>query len=217
MTYTCILWDVDGTLIDGSDGILNRLTTVLTQFGYPAPDRTELSGWIGPPMFDSFQHELGMSATEAAEAVTRYRMVTKDYGYVRDTRLYPGVAELIAEIAASGTPQATASSKPHGQLLTLMEHYQLTEYFAAIVGATPDEKTLAAKTDIVAEALRQLAASGADLSRPVLVGDRHHDVVGGSANGIPVIFVRWGFSKPGEAEGAAAVAQNADELRQLLR
>ncbi len=61
-----------------------------------------------------------------------------------------------------------------------------------------------------------LAAAGCDISRPVLVGDRHHDVEGGAAQGVPVIFVRWGFSWPHEADGAAASVETIDELRALL-
>jgi phosphoglycolate phosphatase len=84
------------------------------------------------------------------------------------------------------------------------------------VGATLDEKTLSAKADIVAEALRRLAAAGVDTSRPVLVGDRHHDVEGAAVHGVPVIFVRWGFSWPHEADGAQAVVDDVAGLRRLL-
>jgi phosphoglycolate phosphatase len=50
----------------------------------------------------------------------------------------------------------------------------------------------------------------------VLIGDRHHDVEGGTAHDVPVIFVRWGFSWPHESDGAQAAVENADELRALL-
>jgi phosphoglycolate phosphatase len=50
----------------------------------------------------------------------------------------------------------------------------------------------------------------------VLVGDRHHDVDGGAEQGVPVIFVRWGFSWPHESEGAQAVVEDTDQLRALL-
>ncbi|WP_152176346.1 HAD hydrolase-like protein, partial [Mycobacterium tuberculosis] len=55
-----------------------------------------------------------------------------------------------------------------------------------------------------------------DTSRPVLVGDRHHDVEGGLANGVPVIFVGWGFSDPHEGDDAAFRVSTVDELRALL-
>lgn len=211
-----MLWDVDGTVVDASDGILRRLTMALEHFGKPAPTREELVHWIGPPMYDSFQTNVGMTVEESQEAVTYYRKIGKADGYATGAKLYPGIRDLMADLAAAGIPQATASSKPEIQVAALVEHFDLSPYLQAVVGATSDEKTLATKTDIVAEALRRLEAAGADTSRPVLIGDRHHDIEGGAANGVPVIFVRWGFSWPHESEGAAAVVDSVDELRALL-
>lgn len=214
--FTCVLWDVDGTIVDASDGILRRLTIALEHFGKPAPTRAELVHWIGPPMFDSFQTNVGMTPAEATEAVTYYRTIGKADGYTTGAKLYPGIAQLIADLDAAGIAQATASSKPEVQVVALMEHFDLAPRLRAMAGATPDEKTLASKADIVAEALRRLRAAGADTRRPVLIGDRHHDVEGGAAQGVPVIFVRWGFSWPHESEGATAAVDDVDALRALL-
>jgi len=214
--WTCVLWDVDGTIVDASDGILRRLTITLEHFGKAAPTRAELVHWIGPPMFESFQVTGGMTPDQASEAVAFYRVLGKADGYTTGAKLFPGVAELIKELADDGVPQSTASSKPEVQVVALMDHFDLSSCFTAIVGATPDERTLAAKSDIVAEALRRLEAAGVDTSRPVLVGDRHHDVEGGAEQDVPVIFVRWGFSWPHEAAGAQAAVSTVDELRHLL-
>ncbi|MFT4280350.1 HAD hydrolase-like protein [Microbacterium sp.] len=214
--WTCILWDVDGTIVDASEGILRRLTLCLEHFGFPAPTREELVHWIGPPMYDSFQANVGMTGARAAEAVAYYRQIGKAEGYTSGARLYPGVGELIEELSAAGVPQGTASSKPENQVLALMEHFTLAPRLQAIVGATPDEQTLATKSAIVAESLRRLAAVGVDTRRPVLIGDRHHDIEGGADQGVPVIFVTWGFSWPHESEGAQAVVHDVDELRALL-
>ena len=214
--WTCILWDVDGTIVDASDGILRRLTITLEHFGKAAPQRAELSHWIGPPQYESFQTNVGMTPDEASDAVAFYRALARQEGYTSGARLFPGIADLIAEVAAVGVPQATASSKPEVQVVELMQHFGLAPAFTALVGATPDERTLAAKSDIVAEALRRLEGAGVDTRRPLLIGDRHHDVEGGAACGVPVIFVRWGFSWPHEADGAAAAVDTADQLRTLL-
>lgn len=214
--YSCVLWDVDGTIVDASVGILRRLNVALTHFGRPAPTREDLVHWIGPPMFQSFQDQAGMTPVESAEAVAFYRTLGKADGYTTDVRTYPGVAELIGDVHAAGIPQATASSKPENQVDALVDHFALRPYFLATVGATPDESTLASKTDIVAEALRRLRDRGTDTSLPVLIGDRHHDVVGGNANGVPVIFVDWGFSEPHEGDDAAFRVSSVDELRALL-
>lgn len=214
--YSCVLWDVDGTIVDASVGILRRLNVALTHFGHPAPTREELVHWIGPPMFQSFQAQAGMTPEQAAEAVSFYRTLGKADGYTTDVKTYPGVAEIIRDLHDAGVPQATASSKPEIQVDALVDFFELRPYFVTTVGATPDESTLASKTDIVAEALRRLADRGADISRPVLIGDRHHDVEGGNANDVPVIFVEWGFSNPDEGDEAAFRAASVDDLRALL-
>ena len=214
--WTCILWDVDGTIVDASDGILRRLAITLDHFGKRAPTRAELVHWIGPPMYDSFQANVGMTPAESSEAVSFYRRLGKADGYTTGAKLFDGVGDLIRDVAAAGIAQATASSKPEVQVDALMDHFDLAQCFAAIVGATPDEKTLSAKSDIVAESLRRLRVAGVDISRPVLIGDRHHDVDGGADNGVPVIFVRWGFSWPHESAGAQAAVDTIDDLRHLL-
>lgn len=214
--WTCILWDVDGTVVDASDGILARLTQALGDYGLPAPTREELVHWIGPPLHRSFQDNVGMSPAEATAATEHYRKIGKAAGYASGAKLYPGIADLMAELSAAGIAQGTASSKPEIQVRTLVEHFALGDYLQSVTGATPDEKTLATKTDIVAESLRRLAAAGCDTSRPVLIGDRHHDIEGGAANGVPVVFVRWGFANPHEEDGAIAVADDIAQLRSLL-
>lgn len=214
--FSCVLWDVDGTVVDASEGILRRLAVALEHFGHPAPTHAELVHWIGPPMFESFQTNVGMTPEQSTEAVAFYRTLGKADGYTTGARLYPGIAELIADLAAAGVPQGTASSKPEIQVRALMDHFELAPSFTAITGATSDERTLATKADIIAESLRRLRAAGVDTSRPVLIGDRHHDVDGGAVHDVPVIFVRWGFSWPHESEGATAVVDSVDELRALL-
>ena len=89
--YSCVLWDVDGTIVDASVGILRRLNVALTHFGRPAPTREELVHWIGPPMFQSFQDQAGMTPEQSAEAVAFYRTLGKADGYTTDAATYPGV------------------------------------------------------------------------------------------------------------------------------
>src|SRR6187397_2924846 len=147
--WTCILWDVDGTIVDASEGILRRLTIALEHFGRRPPTRAELVHWIGPPMYDSFQVNVGMTPEGAADAVSFYRTLGKADGYTTGAKLFDGVGELIEDAAAAGIAQATASSKPEVQVDALMDHFDLSPAFTAIVGATMDERTLSAKADIV--------------------------------------------------------------------
>ncbi|QMU96799.1 HAD hydrolase-like protein [Microbacterium esteraromaticum] len=216
-TYTCILWDVDGTIADASAGILPRLRQVLASYDLPEPDADALSLWIGPPILESFQLRAGMDAVQAEEAVTRYRGLAAADGYAASVDLYPGVADVLRAVHAAGIPQATASTKPENQVQAILDHYELSPLFTAVSGARVGMiGNHDGKSFVIAQALERLRAAGADVSHPVLIGDRHHDVDGAAEHGIPVIFSEWGFGRPAEAEGAKARVADAAELHALL-
>lgn len=215
--YTCILWDVDGTVADASRGILARLTELLGSYELPVPEPAELALWMGPPLHESFQLRAGMTAEQADEALVRYRGYASRDGYAESVDLYAGVPEIIREVRAAGIPQSTASTKPETQVRAILEHFGLLPEFTAISGArSGDVGKSDGKAFVVDQALTRLSAAGADISKPVLIGDRHHDVEGGAEHGIPVIFADWGFGLDEEAEGAAFRAKNPEELRSLL-
>ncbi len=215
--YTCVLWDVDGTIADATPGIFPRLRTVLAAYGRPDPTPEELDRWVGPPMFESFQVLAGMSAVQAAEALQSYRDLAAEAGYTTAVELYPGIPELIRDIARAGIPQSTASSKPENQVRAILEHFDLAGSFTAISGARSGEAGRHdGKKEVVGWALERLAAAGVDTSAPVLIGDRHHDIEGAAHYGIPVIFSAWGFGSVAEGEDADFTASDATALRTLL-
>lgn len=215
--YSCVLWDVDGTIADASAGILPRLVEVFASYGLPAPHASELSLWIGPPMFESFRDRGGMSTAQAEEAVLKYRALAARDGYAASVAIYPGVPEVLRAVGDAGIPQATASSKPENQVIAILEHYDLMRFFTAVAGARPDAAGRHDdKSAVIRRALDRLAAVGADTSRPVLIGDRRHDVEGAEPYGIPVIYAEWGFGEPGEGDGAAARVSAASDLLPLL-
>lgn len=216
--YSCILWDVDGTIADASRGMFERLTKTLEHYNVEPQSNQQLRGWMGPPMLESFQLRAGLSLEQAEEAVVYYRSLSDSgAGYAAGVDLYPGVAELVREMRAAGLPQSTASTKPEAQVKIILDHFDLTKEFTALSGARAwPEGRLDGKAFVVEQALKRLAAADADISRPVLIGDRHHDIDGGAVHGIPVIFSAWGFGEPAEAEGSIAIADSAATLRSLL-
>ena len=67
--YKCILFDLDGTLTDSKEGIVNCVRYALEKMGRPIPDGETLLRFIGPPLLDSFVEFCGMSREDAARAV----------------------------------------------------------------------------------------------------------------------------------------------------
>jgi phosphoglycolate phosphatase len=212
--FTSILFDLDGTIVDSAPGITATLVYTFETMGLPIPSPAELLAYVGPPILDSFRDRAGMSLGEAAEALAIYRPRYLESGAL-DSSLFPGVADVLRAVHAAGIPMSLATSKPETPATLMLSHFGLLGEFDIITGASDDE-VRSSKEDVVAEALVRLADFGADLSRPVLVGDREHDVEGATANGVPTIFVDWGYGSAAEQAGTIAVAHTPTELEQLL-
>lgn len=213
-SYSCILFDLDGTITDSAPGIIASLGWMFRQLGYPVPPPSELLRYVGPPMLESL-HEIGGFGTEQAEhALEVYRAHYLRTGLFTSS-IYDGIEPVLAAIHASGIPFSTATSKPETPTNIILDHYDLKKYFTIITGASDDE-VRSSKADVVAEALRRLTALGADISNPIMVGDREHDVQGAAENSVPTIFADWGYGSVEEQAGTVAVALHPSELTGLL-
>lgn len=212
--WTCILFDLDGTIVYSAPGITASIAWTLERLGCPVPTPAELLSWVGPPLLDSFRDRAGLSGTEAEHALETYRPHYLDAGLL-DSAVYPGVADVLHLVAAAPVPVSLATSKPESLATASLDHHRLTHCFDVLTGASEDE-VRSSKADVVGEALRRLAASGADISHPVMVGDRGYDVEGAAAHGIPTIFVEWGYGSVAEQVGTIASVKTASDLRSLL-
>ena len=67
-----ILFDLDGTLTDSGEGIINCVIYALERFGLPVPERETLRYFVGPPLHESFVKQ-GVPADRAEEAVADHR------------------------------------------------------------------------------------------------------------------------------------------------
>ena len=80
MEYNTFLFDLDGTLIDSSEGIINSVIYALKKFGTEETEREKMHAFIGPPLTDSFTKYYGFSEEESWKAVVAYREYYQDKG-----------------------------------------------------------------------------------------------------------------------------------------
>ena len=210
--FTCVLFDLDGTLVDTAPGITETVSFTLDQLGWPAEDPATLLRHCGPPLIDGFVDVSGMTREQAAAASAVYRQRYSSDGVAHST-LFPGIPELLDALSQQSIPLAVATSKVQASAKPLLTRFGIARYFSAIVGSD-EAQARAAKVDVVREALRQLAGTGADVSRPVLIGDRSYDVAGAAEAGVPAIGALWGYAVD-EAELAGAIGF-ADTPQDLL-
>jgi phosphoglycolate phosphatase len=199
-----VIFDLDGTLVDPAGGITGGISAALTQLGIRVPAPAQLDAMIGPKLSDSLLNIAGVPQEQLAEVITIYRAYYLETG-IGQSRLYPGIRELVEGYAATGRPIAVATQKPEGLARIVLEHHGIADSFLFIRGSAADESASSAaplgKTEIVAAALFDLRTQHA-----VMVGDRAQDVAGAMANGLDCIGVGWGFAPDGELHEAGAVA-----------
>lgn len=206
-----ILFDLDGTLTDSGEGIINCVIYALERFGLPVPPREELRYFVGPPLHESFIKQ-GVPAERAEEAVAVYRERYVPTGMFENTP-YPGVREMLEALKAQGHTLYVASSKPEWMCVEILKHFALDHYFDQICGATMD--TSRTNKEAVIAYLLDLNGRSENI---IMVGDTKFDVIGAKFHGIPTIGVSWGYGSVAEmAEaGAAGIACSMSELLDVL-
>lgn len=207
-----ILFDLDGTLTDSGEGIINCATLALRHFGLPIPAYADMRTFVGPPLRDSFIR-FGVPADQADEAIRVYRSRYIPTGMFENTP-YPGIRELLEALRAEGYTLYVATSKPEEMSVTILEKFDLAKYFHRICGASIDSSR--STKDAVIAYLLESSGAKEDM---VMVGDTKYDILGAKAHGIPAIGVSWGYGKVEEMEeaGAVGIAETMDELIGLIR
>ncbi len=211
---TCLLLDLDGTLVDSAPGIGASVTAALTEIGHPVPPAGALRRFVGPPMRESFREVVGLDPEIAERALGLYRRHYAETGAL-DSSVYDGVPELLDGVAASGLPMAVATSKVEDQAVRLAVHHGLASRLVTVCG-TSDADGRTTKREVIRECLRRMRERGVDVSTPLMVGDRGYDVQSAAAEGVPAVHVLWGYGTPDESVGAVATATTPEALARLL-
>lgn len=206
-----ILFDLDGTLTDSGEGIINCAILALEHFGLPIPDRQTMRVFVGPPLTDTFV-KFGVPEEKADEAVEVYRSRYTTIGKFENFP-YPGIREVLQALKEQGHTLYVATSKPESMSVEILEKFDLSQYFDMICGASFD-RSRSKKEEVIAYLLEKAGST----NNTVMVGDTAFDVIGAAAHGIPTIGVSWGYGTVEDmrSAGAAAIANTMDELLALL-
>ena len=211
MTQKAIFFDLDGTLTDSGEGIINCATLALQHFGLPVPSREEMRVFVGPPLDQTFI-KFGVPEDKTQEAIDVFRGRYLVVGKFENSP-YPGIQALLDTLQKQGHRLFVATSKPETTAIEILNKFQLAPYFEIICGATFDG-TRSHKADVLAYLLKQIGAQ----EKALMVGDTEFDVLGASAHGIPTIGVSWGYGQVAAMEqaGAIAIAHSMDELLNII-
>ena len=210
-----VLFDLDGTLTDPGEGIVNSFLYALSACGIPIlEERSLYREVVGPPLVDSFVKFAGFDREKARETVEIYREYFRDRGIFENV-VYPGIPELLRKNREKGRRNLVATSKPEEFSRRILSHFALAPLIDGVAGATMDEKRTG-KKDVIAHALRVFSLRPEEA---VMVGDRKFDAEGAEACGVDFIGVTYGYGTREELTlaGAEELAESVGELMTLLQ
>jgi len=212
--YELILFDLDGTLTDSAEGIVNSVQYALRRIGIIEEDRYKLNAFIGPPLVESFQKFYNFNTDLAWEAVQYYREYFSEKG-MYENRVYPGVPLLLQKLQDESKYLAVATSKPGVYSEEILEHFDLRKYFNLVTGSNLDGSRIN-KADIISFVMGHFQQIPVD--KVIMVGDRKHDVEGARVKGIDAAAVTYGYGSREELIKANPVylIDTIDELETLL-
>lgn len=188
-----VLLDLDGTLTDTEEGVVNSFLYSLAKIGVTVEDRSSMRWIIGPPILDSYKRMLSCSDEEAKKLLAGYREYYNDRG-IWENRLYDGVEEMLCRLFDGGKVLFTATSKPDVFAKRILDKHGVSKYFKYIYGSKLDG-SISTKEEVL---LNIINTEGIDISECVLVGDTKYDVLGAREVGMDVIGIRWGFGSDEE-------------------
>ncbi|WP_456433481.1 HAD family hydrolase [Nitratifractor sp.] len=190
-TRSVILFDLDGTLIDSTEAILESFRRSFELLGGSVPDPEAITALVGHPLADMYR-ALGVAEDRIDAYVRTYK---ENYRRVHTAKtvLLPGVREAIEE-ASRFARLGIVTTKTGRYSRELMEHFGLMGYFEVLVGS----EDVARHKPHPEPIHRALEIMGAESSRCVMVGDTPMDLEAARSAGVAAVGMLWGYALEAE-------------------
>ena len=185
--YRAVLFDLDGTLLDSAEGILDATRYTLSHYGHEIPSEGVLRRFIGPPVQEGFQKHLALDKGAALRYADTFRAYYRTHALFL-ARPFTGVCRMLDTLRADGVHLAVATYKREDYARELLDHFDLARRFDVIRGA--DAAGRLDKTEIMRRALDALDVSPMDA---LMVGDSVHDARGASELCVDFLGVTYGY------------------------
>ena len=187
-----VTFDLDGTVIDSTEAIVDTFLYTLDKMGEKALPRERIVGTIGHTLEDQFKLLCGRDPAECS-AVYRahYREICLD-----KTHLLPGAVESLERLRAAGLRLGFATSKRREYASLILEHLGALDYFSSRIG--PEDVTHPKPhPEAIEVSLERLGARPGEM---VFVGDMHFDVLAAQRAGVRCLCVTTGYADRAQLE-----------------
>ena len=210
--FDTLLFDLDGTLTDSTEGIVRCLEYALERMGFDIPE--DKNKFLGPPLYRSFAEFCGMNEEQVNEAVRIFRERYSTVGLF-ENRVYEGVPEMLKRLRDGGKRIMVATSKPEVYAVRIFDRFGLSQFFERVGGANING-TRNDKDEVIEYVLEKAGIS--DRSSVLMIGDRRQDVIGAHKTGLKCMGILWGFGSIEELTEAGAdfIAETPEKAADML-
>ena len=194
MKFKAVFFDLDGTLMDTSDGIFAGGRYAMDKVGIPIPEVRDWNIFIGPPLGDCFRITFGIRDEQIIRQLCEaYHEFYMKEGRLR-ARFYPGILDVVRQLKSRGYILGIASMKNEDLVQQMCRDFKVADLFDVQLGI--DLVGTMTKADLLKDGFARL---GLRPDECVLIGDTPIDAKGATDAGCQCIRVSWGFGfRPGE-------------------
>ena len=190
--YRAVIFDLDGTLADTAPDVHKSMNLLRARYGLPPISLEEAKKSIGPGP-DLFAKHIapGASPAKMKEIIREFRSIYSEH-LLDQTRLFPGIREVLDELSELGIALAVVTNKPTAYSRAILEGLGVADRFRAILGPEAVERQKPAPDAI----LKAMELLGTKPHETLMVGDTEYDIRAARAAGVPVCAVEYGYSPP---------------------
>ncbi len=187
--YEMVIFDVDGTLLNTAEGIMNAVKYTIEKEGLPALSEDVLKNFIGPPIQDALAETYGIDDSEYLQKLAGiFRGRYKDYELMK-AHPYEGIYEVFEKLVSDGVRPAIATYKREDYARAIVHHFGFDKYTDIIFGA--DHENRLKKKDIIGKCLE--VCDHLSVQNAIMVGDTAHDAEAACQLGMDFLGVLYGF------------------------
>ena len=210
-----VVFDLDGTLIDSAPSILASLAATLASHGIK-PEKSLDPSIIGPPLRETLIRLTGSDEPTLLDSLTAtFKSEYDTIGY-KATTAFPGVRELLEELAQRNIAIIIATNKRLSPTGLILEYLGWSKLFRRVYALDCIEPPFSNKAKLLAQVLQDVGLTPRQVA---YVGDKLEDGLAADENSIPFFSANWGYGawRAGEIRSAGwrALRQPGDLLAEL--
>ncbi len=212
MTVSAVFFDLDGTLVDSLQDLTNAVNHMLQSLGKPLLTLTEVRQLVGKGARNLVQRALQTELPGQIEQGLRLFTAFNEHHIADCSRLYPGVLELLQQLASHNIRMTVISNKNEALSRLILKVLEIEGMFERIAGGD----TFPAMKPSPLPLLEVTQELGFKPENVLMVGDSINDIQAGNAAGITTIGCTWGYGGSKEINEAQFQAASPAELYRII-